>query len=149
MSQQSVLTAIFEKLNPAISSGTVFKTAFGGSDSVRGRIFQTQASQDTVLPLCLFEISNEITSAFLASPTKSVHEIAMTIVMYFRIADGVAVALASENILFDLLHVAEIPTTDADIYSIDSTCVSRGVPTILSDAVSIRSEYRVLVSKQA
>ena len=149
MSQQSVLTAIFEKINPAVSVGTVFKTAFGGTDSVRGRIFQSQASQDTVLPLCIFDVTTEEKTAYLDQQAVSMHEMTLVVVIYVRLVDGVAVGMTSENMLFDLLHMATITTTDTDIATIRSICTSRGVPTILSDAVSITTSYRVLVSKQS
>ena len=149
MSQQSVLTAIYDYINPVYTVGTVFKTAFGGTDSVRGRIFQSQASQDTVLPLCIFDVTTEETTAYLDQQTVSMHDMTLVVVIYVRLVDGVAVGMTSENILFDLLHMATITTADTDIATIRSVCTSRGVPTILSDAVSITTSYRVLVSKQS
>lgn len=149
MSQQSVLTAIYEKINPATSSGTVFKTAFGGTDSIRGRIFQLQASQDTVLPLCIFAVFGEVTEAYLGLASTSLHSMNVRFDFYFRPIDGVATALASENYLFDLLHNQTIASADSDIASIHSLCESRGTPTILPDAVSISTLYRVIVSKKS
>ena len=149
MSHQSVLTAIYEKLNPATSSGTVFKTAFGGTDSLRGRVFQLQASQDTVLPLCVFSTFGETTEAYLGVSGTSLHGVNVRVDMYFRPSDSVAIAMGSEDLLFDLLHNQTITSADASIASIHSLCESRGTPTILPDAVSISTLYRVIVSKQS
>lgn len=147
MSMQSILTAIYEKINASAGSGS-FKSGFGGGLSTRGRIFPNQASQDTVLPLCVFDIASEETAAYFGQTAASTHELAVNFTMYFRKIDGIETGMVSENQLFDLLHMREISSTDTDIDSIKSVCTSRGTPTIEVDSVSISCSYRVLVSKK-
>jgi len=148
MSMQSVLTAIYEKINPSAGSSG-FKSSFGGGINTRGRIFQNQASQDTVLPLCIYDIANEETTAYLGQTAASIHELTVNFTMYFRKVDGIQTGMVSENQLFDLLHMQAISSSDTDIDSIKSVCTSRGTPTIEVDSVSISCSYRVLVSKKA
>ena len=149
MSMQSVLTAIYEKVNPATGEITGFKFGFGGGPITRGRIFQNEASQDTVLPLCVFTVASEETTAYLGQTAASIHELVVNFTMYFRMIDGIEVGMVRENTLFDLLHMQAITSADKDIDSIKSVCTSRGTPTIEVDSVSISCSYRVLVSKKA
>lgn len=149
MSQQSILTAIYEHLNPAASVGTTFKTAFGGTTTTRGRIYQAQATRDTPLALCVFRVTSEATTGYLGSAVTSTHDLALQVEMFFSLVVGVATAMASEDRLFDLLHDQVIVSADSGVGGIVARCTARGTPTIFDDAVSVTAEYRIVASKRS
>jgi hypothetical protein len=149
MSQAAVLAAVYETLNPATTTGVVFKSAFGGTDSTRGRIYNEQAAMNVALPLAVFAITSESTQAYLGGSTSSVHTMVLELAMYFPVTSGITAAMASESLAYTLLHMADLPTSDTSIAKIRTVCAARGTADIADDALVIIASYSVTVSRKA
>ena len=139
---QIILTSLFNKLTAVQTAGTVYAL-------VNGQVFQIEAPQATEMPLVVFAMTNESTTAFMSSATASMHQSDVEFAIYSKASTSVVNAMAIEAALFLLLHKASITPSDASYSTIELICNSRGVPTITVDSVRIDTTYRIFATKQS
>ena len=139
---QVILTTIYNKLIADVSGGTVYAL-------VSGKIYQLEGPQGAVMPLLVYAISNEDTTTFMSSATQSMHTLDCAFTFYFKPDSSVVTAMAAEAALFLLLHKASMSPSSNTYSTIESICVSRGVPTINVDSIVIDTTYRIFATKQS
>ena len=139
---QVILTTIYNKLVADVSGGTVYAL-------VAGKIYQLEGPQGAVMPLLVYAISNEDTTTFMSSATQSMHTLDCAFTFYFKPDSSVVTAMAAEAALFLLLHKASMSPSSDTYSTIESICVSRGVPTINVDSIVIDTTYRIFATKQS
>ena len=139
---QVILTTIYNKLVADVSGGTVYAL-------VAGKIYQLEGPQGAVMPLLVYAISNEDTTTFMSSATESMHTLDCAFTFYFKPDSSVVTAMAAEAALFLLLQKASMTPSSASYSTIESLCVSRGVPTINVDSIVIDTTYRIFATKQS
>ena len=101
------------------------------------------------MPLLVYAISNEDTTTFMSSAAQSMHTLDCAFTFYFPADSSVAIAMAAEAALFLLLHKASMTPSDVSYSTIESLCVSRGVPTINVDSIVIDTTYRIFATKRS
>ena len=138
---QVILTTIYNKLVADVSGGTVYAL-------VAGKIYQLEGPQGAVMPLLVYAISNEDTTTFMSSATESMHTLDCAFTFYFKPDSSVVTAMAAEAALFLLMHKASMTPSSNTYSTIESICVSRGVPTINVDSIVIDTTYRIFATKQ-
>ena len=139
---QVILTTIYNKLIADVSGGTVYAL-------VSGKIYQLEGPQGSVMPLLVYAISNEDTTTFMSAATQSMHTLDCAFTFYFKPDSSVVTAMAAEAALFLLLHKASMSPSSNTYSTIESICVSRGVPTINVDSIVIDTTYRIFATKQS
>ena len=139
---QVILTTIYNKLVADVSGGTVYAL-------VAGKIYQLEGPQGAVMPLLVYAISNEDTTTFMSSATQSMHTLDCAFTFYFKPDSSVVTAMAAEAALFLLLQKASMSPSSDTYSTIESICVSRGVPTINVDSIVIDTTYRIFATKQS
>ena len=139
---QVILTTIYNKLVADVSGGTVYAL-------VAGKIYQLEGPQGAVMPLLVYAISNEDTTTFMSSATESMHTLDCAFTFYFKPDSSVVTAMAAEAALFLLMHKASMTPSSNTYSTIESICVSRGVPTINVDSIVIDTTYRIFATKQS
>ena len=139
---QVILTTIYNKLIADVSGGTVYAL-------VSGKIYQLEGPQGSVMPLLVYAISNEDTTTFMSAATQSMHTLDCAFTFYFKPDSSVVTAMAAEAALFLLLHKASMTPSSNTYSTIESICVSRGVPTINVDSIVIDTTYRIFATKQS
>ena len=139
---QVILTTIYNKLVADVSGGTVYAL-------VAGKIYQLEGPQGAVMPLLVYAISNEDTTTFMSSATQSMHTLDCAFTFYFKPDSSVVTAMAAEAALFLLLQKASMTPSSNTYSTIESICVSRGVPTINVDSIVIDTTYRIFATKQS
>jgi hypothetical protein len=139
---QVILTTIYNKLTAVQTVGSLFL-------AVGGRIYQLEGPQGSGMPLLVYAISNEDTTTFMSSATQSMHTLDCAFTFYFKPDSSVVTAMAAEALLFSLLHKASMTPSDVSYSTIESICVSRGVPTINVDSIVIDTTYRIFATKQS
>ena len=139
---QVILTTIYNKLVAVQTVGSLYL-------SVGGRIYQLEGPQGSAMPLLVYAISNEDTTTFMSSATESMHTLDCAFTFYFKPDSSVVTAMAAEALLFSLLHKASMTPSSASYSTIESICVSRGVPTINVDSIVIDTTYRIFATKQS
>ena len=139
---QVILTTIYNKLVADVSGGTVYAL-------VAGKIYQLEGPQGAVMPLLVYAISNEDTTTFMSSATESMHTLDCAFTFYFKPDSSVVTAMAAEAALFLLLQKASMTPSSNTYSTIESICVSRGVPTINVDSIVIDTTYRIFATKQS
>ena len=137
---QVILTTIYNKLVAVQTVGSLYL-------SVGGRIYQLEGPQGSAMPLLVYAISNEDTTTFMSSATESMHTLDCAFTFYFKPDSSVVTAMAAEALLFSLLHKASMTPSSASYSTIESICVSRGVPTINVDSIVIDTTYRIFATK--
>ena len=135
---QVILTTIYNKLVAVQTAGTVYNL-------VGGKIYQLEGPQGAVMPLLVYAISN--TTTFMSAATQSMHTLDCAFTFYFKPDSSVVTAMAAEAALFLLLHKASMTPSSASYSTIESICVSRGVPTINVDSIVIDTTYRIFATK--
>jgi len=138
---QVILTTIYNKLTAVQTAGTVYAL-------VAGKIYQLEGPQGSIMPLLVYAISNEDTTTFMSAATQSMHTLDCAFTFYFAADSSVAIALAAEAALFLLLHKASMTPSSASYSTVESICLSRGVPTINVDSIVIDTTYRIFATKQ-
>lgn len=138
---QVILTTLYTKLTAVQTGGTVYALVFG-------KIYQLQGPQSTAMPLLVYSISNEDTQTFMASATESMHTMDCAFTFYFKPDSSVVNAMAAEAALFLLLHKASMTPSSGTYSTVESICISRGVPTINVDSIVVDSTYRIFATKQ-
>ena len=139
---QVILTTIYNKLVAVQTAGTVYNL-------VGGKIYQLEGPQGDVMPLLVYAISNEDTTTFMSAATQSMHTLDCAFTFYFPTGSSVVTAMAAEAALFLLLHKASMTPSSNTYSTIESICVSRGVPTINVDSIVIDTTYRIFATKQS
>ncbi|CAB4184716.1 hypothetical protein UFOVP1116_27 [uncultured Caudovirales phage] len=140
---QVILTTIYNKLTADnISPSSVYAL-------VEGKIYQLEGPQGATMPLLVYAISNEDTTTFMSSATQSMHTLDCEFTFYFKPDSSVANAMAAEAALFLLLQKANMTPSSGTYSSVESICVSRGVPTINVDSITIDTTYRIFATKQS
>jgi len=139
---QIVLTSLYNELTSATGAGTVFQI-------VGGRMYQIEAPQGVALPCLVFSISGNETEIFMGTAVKSRQEMTATFVFFFKpdSAAAVATAMTAEAALFTLLNRQSLPPSDASYTSIDSYVLTRGVPDIGEDFITVETTYRIIAIK--
>ena len=138
---QVILTTIYNKLIADVSGGTVYAL-------VSGKIYQLEGPQGAVMPLLVYAISNEDTTTFMTSATQSMHTLDCVFTFYFKPDSSVVTAMAAEAALFLLLQKASMTPSSGTYSTVESVCISRGVPTINVDSFTIETTYRIFATKQ-
>ena len=139
---QVILTTIYNKLIADVSGGTVYAL-------VSGKIYQLEGPQGAVMPLLVYAISNEDTTTFMTSATQSMHTLDCVFTFYFKPDSSVVTAMAAEAALFLLLQKASMTPSSGTYSTVESVCISRGVPTINVDSITIETTYRIFATKQS
>jgi len=139
---QIVLTSLYNKLISVTGAGTVYTI-------VGGRIYQIEAPQGVALPCLVFSISGNETETFMGTAVKSRQELTATFLFFFKPDSTAAVvtAMAAESALFTLLNRVSITPSDATYTSIDSYVLTRGVPDIGEDFITVETTYRIIAIK--
>ncbi len=138
---QVILTTIYNKLVAVQTVGSLYL-------SVGGRIYQLEGPQGSIMPLLVYAISNEDTTTFMSSATQSMHTLDCAFTFYFKPDSSVVTAMAAEAALFLLLQKASMTPSSASYSTVESICLSRGVPTINVDSIVIDTTYRIFATKQ-
>ena len=139
---QVILTTIYNKLIADVTAGTVYAL-------VSGKIYQLEGPQGAVMPLLVYAISNEDTTTFMTSATQSMHTLDCVFTFYFKPDSSVVTAMAAEAALFLLLQKASMTPSSGTYSTVESVCISRGVPTINVDSITIETTYRIFATKQS
>lgn len=139
---QVILTTIYNKLTAVQTAGTVYAL-------VSGKIYQIEGPQGDVMPMLVYAISNEDTTTFMSSAAQSMHTLDCAFTIYFKPDTSVVDAMAAEAALFLLMHKASMTPSAASYSTIESICISRGVPTINVDSIVIDTTYRIFATKQS
>jgi len=139
---QIVLTSLYNKLISVTGAGTVYTI-------VGGRIYQIEAPQGVALPCLVFSISGNETETFMGTAVKSRQELTATFLFFFKPDSTAAVvtAMAAESALFTLLNRVSMTPSDATYTSIDSYVLTRGVPDIGEDFITVETTYRIIAIK--
>jgi len=139
---QIVLTSLYNKLISVTGAGTVYTI-------VGGRIYQIEAPQGVALPCLVFSISGNETETFMGTAVKSRQELTATFLFFFKPDSTAAVvtAMAAESALFTLLNRVSMTPSDASYTSIDSYVLTRGVPDIGEDFITVETTYRIIAIK--
>jgi len=139
---QIVLTSLYNRLVSQTGAGTVHAL-------VGGRIYQIEAPQGVTLPCLVFSISGNDTEIYMGTAVKSRQQLTATFVCFFKpdAAAAVATAMAAEAALFTLLNRVSMTPSDASYTSIESYVLTRGVPDIGEDFISVETTYRIIAIK--
>jgi len=139
---QIVLTSLYNRLVSQTGAGTVYTL-------VGGRIYQIEAPQGVTLPCLVFSISGNETEIYMGTAVKSLQQLTATFVFFFKpdAAAAVATAMAAEAALFTQLNRVSMTPSDASYTSIESYVLTRGVPDIGEDFISVETTYRIIAIK--
>jgi len=139
---QIVLTSLYNKLVGTTGAGSVHAL-------VGGRIYQLEAPQNVALPCLVFEVSGNDVEQYFNTAAKVRQELLATFTFFFaaNAAAAVATAMTAEAALFLLLHRTGLAPSDASYTAMDTIGLTRGVPDIGTDFISVTSTFRIIAIK--
>jgi hypothetical protein len=139
---QIVLTSLYNKLTASQGAGSVYAL-------VSGRIFQIEAPQDVALPCLVFEVAGNDVEQYFNTTAKIRQELLATFTFFFpaNAAASVSTAMTAEAALFLLLHRTGLTPSDASYTAMDTIGLTRGVPDIGKDFITVTSTFRIIAIK--